>query len=606
MSARALASGTEVLWYTVREVLGQGGFGITYLAHDKNLDRDVAIKEYLPTAFAFRHQDHTVKPMTSEHGDNFAWGLDSFLKEAKTLARFNHENIVGVHSVFEENNTAYMVMEYEQGDSLFTLFKGGANIDQQFLERIFFPIFDGLERIHALGFIHRDIKPANIYVRLNKTPVLIDFGSARQTSQQHTGEMTTLVSQGYTPLEQYSPNYGDQGPWTDIYSLAATLYQGVTGEKPDESLGRSACRLRGQPDSLARLSTHDYPAYEQSFLDAILAGLALEPEMRPQSLTQWKQQFVSAASESADWTKVSMISDEADKTRIQPRPEPQPSNTDWTDAPIALTHRESGADFANVGTVQDAEIDLGSKHKTKAGKGKKLSTVAILLLACVGAAIGIYQFLPNTITSGTRIDTAFLGSLPKPDNAVSVSLPKNRIMLQLDEMQALATLYAQALPLEPNHPELNSGVTALGATLISTARQWNSDSHSAISEKLLRVSKTLPESVHSHERVASVVNASEQLSNEQLVLDLLDSGQYLQPAGNSVLDKINSLTVTDANKVRSSASWARMIEKLKTATIDSIQDRDFQQAALQVEAALALDPDNTQFQMLSSHLLSRK
>ena len=322
MSARALSPGYEILWYTIDRVLGQGGFGITYLAHDRNLDRAVAIKEYLPTTFAYRHEDYSVKPITGDHRENFVWGLGSFLKEAQTLARFSHPNVVRVHSVFEENNTAYMVMEYEHGNNLAALYKQQPNLDQQFFEQTFFPIFDGLKEIHKFEFIHRDIKPANIYIREDGTPVLIDFGSARQTTQQQTSEITTLVSQGYTPLEQYSANYGDQGPWTDIYALAATIYEGIVGKKPDESLSRSACLMRAKPDLLERLDSRVYTGFQQQFLDAVFAGLKLEPEGRPQSLEQWSDLFANGISaqaspsaiESSGFTEL-----EDDRTRIQPR-----------------------------------------------------------------------------------------------------------------------------------------------------------------------------------------------------------------------------------------------------------------------------------------------
>ena len=338
MSARALSAGYEILWYTIDRVLGQGGFGITYLAHDRNLDRAVAIKEYLPVSFAYRHQDYSVKPITGDHRQNFVWGLGSFLKEAQTLARFSHPNIVRVHSVFEENNTAYMVMEYEHGQNLAAIYKGNENLEQKFFERVFFPIFDGLSEIHKFNFIHRDIKPANIYIRTDGTPVLIDFGSARQTTQQQTSEITALVSQGYTPLEQYSANYGDQGPWTDIYALAATIYEGVVGRKPDECLSRSACLMRSKPDLLEPLDAHVYRSFSQRFLNAVFAGLKLEPEGRPQSLDDWygmfergDDRFVSSP-ESTGFTEL-----ESDRTRLQPRraaPEPAAEDFDsFTDLP---------------------------------------------------------------------------------------------------------------------------------------------------------------------------------------------------------------------------------------------------------------------------------
>lgn len=320
MSAKALTPGYEVLWYTIDRVLGQGGFGITYLAHDRNLDRAVAIKEYLPTSFAFRQEDYSVKPITGDHRENFVWGLGSFLKEAQTLARFSHPNIVRVHSVFEENNTAYMVMEYEHGQNLAKVYKQGENLNQAFFEQVFFPIIDGLKEIHKFEFIHRDIKPANIYIREDGTPVLIDFGSARQTTQQQTSEMTTLVSQGYTPLEQYSANYGDQGPWTDIYAMAATIYEGIVGRKPEESLSRSACLMRSKPDLLERLSATDYPGFTQQFLDAVHAGLKLEPEGRPQTLEAWAQIFAQGGGDYVSSPDIRGFTElEEDRTRIQPR-----------------------------------------------------------------------------------------------------------------------------------------------------------------------------------------------------------------------------------------------------------------------------------------------
>ncbi len=321
MSARALAPGYDIMWYTIEKTLGQGGFGITYLARDNNLDKTVAIKEYLPVSFAYRHQDFTVKPITGAHGEDFSWGLKNFLNEARTLAKFSHSNIVRVSSFFELNNTAYMVMEYERGENLAALFKRNEPRDQRFFESVFFPIFSGLDEIHRMGFIHRDIKPANIYIREDQSPVLLDFGSARETIQQSTGEMTTLVSQGYTPLEQYSANYGEQGPWTDIYALAATMYEGITGSRPEESLSRSACLMRSRPDTLADLTTMNLGQFDTPFLAAVMNGLSLDPDHRPRDLRSWRENFdgrtempsanIDAASSSMGFTELD------DRTRLR-------------------------------------------------------------------------------------------------------------------------------------------------------------------------------------------------------------------------------------------------------------------------------------------------
>ena len=183
-------------------MLGQGGFGITYLARDTNLDQPVAIKEYLPTDVATRKADSTVRPRADDQTDRFRWGLDRFIREARTLARFDHPNIVRVYSVFEFNNTAYMVMRFEEGENLASLLERRRTLPEAELLRVLLPVLDGLELIHNAGFIHRDIKPDNIHIRTDGSPVLLDFGSARASLGQGR-TVTILVAPGYSPFEQY-------------------------------------------------------------------------------------------------------------------------------------------------------------------------------------------------------------------------------------------------------------------------------------------------------------------------------------------------------------------------------------------------------------------
>ncbi len=174
----SLKPGHKVLWYEIKEVLGQGGFGITYLAYDPNLKTNVAIKEYLPIELAVREGDFSVHPVTEDLGKQYTWGLERFITEAQTLAKFKHPNLVRVLSVSEENNTAYMVMEYEEGQSLQEKLKGKRTLEEAELLKILIPILGGLEIVHKAGFIHRDIKPDNIFIREDGSPVLLDFGSA--------------------------------------------------------------------------------------------------------------------------------------------------------------------------------------------------------------------------------------------------------------------------------------------------------------------------------------------------------------------------------------------------------------------------------------------
>jgi serine/threonine protein kinase len=288
----ALPQGYRLLWYRVSRVLGQGGFGITYEAFDTNLETPVAIKEYLPKEFAVREQDSTVRPFTEDRKRMFEWGMDRFLQEARTLAKFHHHNIVRVHNVFQENGTAYMVMDYEQGESLDRLFKLGRLGGEKDLMRILMPLLDGVEHMHEAGFIHRDIKPANIYVRMDGTPVLLDFGSARFAIGGETKTLTSLVTPGFAPFEQYNPEGTKQGPWTDIYGIGATLYAGINrGRGPIEAIIRGTAHIEGKSDPLESATEKGKGHYSESFLQAIDAALGFRPDERPQSVGEWKKLF---------------------------------------------------------------------------------------------------------------------------------------------------------------------------------------------------------------------------------------------------------------------------------------------------------------------------
>jgi len=179
----ALQMGSMLLEYRLVSVLGAGGFGMTYLGWDTNLEKHVAIKEYLPTDLAVRALDGSVVPITTEFKFNYQWGLERFILEARTLAKFSHPHIVRVMRFFEAHGTGYMVMDYEKGQSLNQILKSDRPPDEARLKGILMPLLDGLQAVHAAGFLHRDIKPANIFVRENGSPVLIDFGLARPLSR---------------------------------------------------------------------------------------------------------------------------------------------------------------------------------------------------------------------------------------------------------------------------------------------------------------------------------------------------------------------------------------------------------------------------------------
>jgi serine/threonine protein kinase len=277
----ALAMQSMLLEYRIEQVLGAGGFGITYRARDTNLDKDVAVKEYLPGELAMRAEDGKVVAQATQHEAGYQWGLERFLLEARTLAKFSHPNIVRVLRYFEANATAYVVMDYEHGDPLKTVLQLDPQPPEAKLKAWLGPLLDGLAAVHATGFLHRDIKPDNIFIRADGKPVLIDFGAARQALGGETKSLTSILTPGYAPLEQYSGE-GKQGPWTDLYAMGGVLYRAVADKNPPDAVSR----IRG--DSLAAGLAAARGKYSEGFLRAIEWALKPDEKMRPQSVEQWK------------------------------------------------------------------------------------------------------------------------------------------------------------------------------------------------------------------------------------------------------------------------------------------------------------------------------
>ncbi|MGA9794061.1 MAG: serine/threonine-protein kinase [Rhizomicrobium sp.] len=263
--------------YEINGVLGSGGFGITYLARDTGLDASVAIKEYLPSELAVRQEDSKVSAVSSTAEMDFKWGLERFLDEARVLAKFRHPNIVHVFQVFESNNTAYIVMEYAHGETLSEMIQRCGTLSEKQTRDIILPILDGLRRVHERGFLHRDIKPGNIILREEGGPALIDFGAARQAIETKSRSITSIVTEGYAPLEQYDPN-GNQGPWTDIYALGAVAYKCLTGKTPP------AATSRIRSDSMPPLRTVAGDPVSCEFDSAISWALSVYEEDRPQHI----------------------------------------------------------------------------------------------------------------------------------------------------------------------------------------------------------------------------------------------------------------------------------------------------------------------------------
>ena len=290
---QALPAGYRLQNYRIENVLGVGGFGVTYLASHATLGHRVAIKEYLPNEFAVRDGTTVYAKSTSDRTD-FEWGLARFLDEAKTLARFEHRNVVRVRDYFEANHTAYIVMDYEDGEPLDRLLDRHGTLTEAQLRRVLLPVVDGLREVHAAGFLHRDIKPSNVFVRReDESPVLLDFGAARQALGRKSRSLTAVASAGYSPPEQYESE-GEQGAWTDIYALSALCYRAIRGESPVEAPRRLNRMAQGQADPLAKLGDLMTEGFSGSFLEAIDQGLELAATRRPANLDDWLVRLTGA------------------------------------------------------------------------------------------------------------------------------------------------------------------------------------------------------------------------------------------------------------------------------------------------------------------------
>jgi serine/threonine protein kinase len=284
---KELPAGTRLEEFVIERVLGSGGFGITYLARDASLNRQVVIKENLPSQFAHRDTSSlVVNPGRGrEDEDNFRWSLENFSREAEMLASLHHPGIVSVLRRFEAFGTAYFVMPFVESVALDELINerraGNKPFAEEELRGLLERTLPALDHLHQRGIYHRDIKPGNILITNGGIPVLIDFGSARQRLGERS--MTVIESPGYTPFEQLQSR-GNVGPWSDLYALAGTLCKAITGDAPPKVNDR----IRRDPHVPLAQRPDVISLYSRAFLSSIDKALAVDEEERWQSAPEWK------------------------------------------------------------------------------------------------------------------------------------------------------------------------------------------------------------------------------------------------------------------------------------------------------------------------------
>jgi serine/threonine protein kinase len=352
-----LPAGTRLRNYELISVLGHGGFGITYYARDTTLGREVAVKEYLPTALALREEGSMVVPRSTQHGEDFIWGRERFLAEARILATLeNAPSVVRVYDYLEANGTAYMVMALARGETLEQRLKRHGQLSPSIVERLLGGLLDGLDAVHRAGFLHRDVKPANIILDARNNPTLIDFGASRASMADRTSALTAIFTPRYAAAEQLMSD--KQGPWTDIYGLSATLHHAITGHPPPSSVERA---LNDTYEPLVRLS----PAgFSFGTLHGIDVGLAVRASDRPQSIARWREVLAAADEAGSDATMLA--------TRMVRR-----------------------------ATVEPPSTTAGAPEPGRpAGKGRRLALYAGLAVAGLILAAGSYWMLATKPAAG--------------------------------------------------------------------------------------------------------------------------------------------------------------------------------------------------------------
>ena len=286
ININALVNGAVLDGYVISGLIGQGGFGVVYVARDTRNNRTVAIKEYLPSAIAGRVADGRVAPRSADMANAYATGLKGFLREANLLSELAHPALVAVHRAWEQNGTAYMAMAYYPGKTLRDVrLARPAAMTEAHVKVLMLPVFDAVAELHAHRVIHRDISPDNILVMANGATVLLDLGAARQVLGGMTQALTTILKPGFAPIEQYVEDGSmEQGRWTDVYGLGAVIYFLATGKPPTPATTRI---VRDSLPAMADVARN--VEYSPRFAAAITRSLAVRAIDRYKSMGEFRE-----------------------------------------------------------------------------------------------------------------------------------------------------------------------------------------------------------------------------------------------------------------------------------------------------------------------------
>jgi serine/threonine protein kinase len=448
-SANTLPENHALKTCDISSVLGEGGFGIVYRAWDRQLERFIAVKEYMPSALAVRGGDHRVLVKSKNSAETFEAGRRSFLNEARMVARFDHPSVVKIYQFWEENDTAYIAMPLYAGKTLRDVLRERTGSpDEAWIKALLKPLLDALNLIHTHQCYHRDIAPDNIIILEDGSPVLIDFGAARRVIGDMTQALTAVLKPGFAPIEQYADtNAVAQGAWTDVYALSAVTHYVLTGKAPPTSVARV------MSESYEPLERRLAGQYSQGFLNALDQGLAIAPEKRPQSAAEFRTLLFrqegdqeSAISASGYITQIVQPIAMTVQTVIEPPPEPPTLQLQKTAAPVATTvnkKKSLGSIALAVGATVAIALAFNAFKSTPPSEVSNAAAPTGVPVTTTKPAVPVVapiEMAPQspTISKGALLTTAdfynFLRTRSDPGKAVQVRMSKSNFLIAKDRV----------------------------------------------------------------------------------------------------------------------------------------------------------------------------
>lgn len=451
--ANCLPIGTVIADFEIIGLVGEGGFGIVYLARDTSLDRVVALKEFMPSAFAGRVDTIRVAVRAANHQATYEAGLRSFINEARMLAKFAHPALVEVFRFWEGNGTAYMAMRYYAGETLRQkLSRGDEAFDEESIAKIMAPIFDALEMLHREKVFHRDIAPDNIMLSDGR-PVLLDFGSARRIIGDGTQALTTILKPGYAPIEQYvDDGTMKQGPWTDVYALGGVLYQLATGKAPLQAVSRLLS------DPLKSVNEVTDNRFSATFSSTVAKAMAVRVENRLQSIQEFSAML--------GWNTVqpTRVLTLPNASSARPDPSEQPSAEATPEALNgAIAHAASRHEIPVTAQLLAGELTAGGEQPQypPQSPGSLVHSSALMM------ALGVVVTVALAVYGYSRYSNSSAPSVTQTPASPNVAALGKTLPVVLPPVEAVKpTASTPVVAMVPRMGVLNLDVAPWGAIVI--------------------------------------------------------------------------------------------------------------------------------------------